>query len=429
VDLADRISRHPGGSLPEKLQSPADLKALYRLCSRLEVTHAAVLAPHGALTLQCLQQTQRPLLVIHDGTGLDYTSRASLTTLGQIGDGRGRGDVCHNSLVVDPESLEVHVLVNQILHQRVKGIGRESRKQRRLRRSRESRLWPQGTANLPANGNVIDVCDRGSDTFEFLEHERNSSRRFVIRSSQNRRLQGPGRQRYLHTELRRQPALGVRTVEIAGRRGRKKRTAPLNIALGPVTLLAPHKKQGEHGKKPLTLWAVRVWEPQPPKGEKPLEWILLTNEPVHTAADAERVIAWYEARWVIEEFHKAMKTGCGIEQLQFTAEERLQPAIALLSIVALTLLNLRTAARTPQAKSRPATQVVSRDYVELLSAWRYQEARDLTIHEFFYALARLGGHQNRKHDKAPGWLILWRGWTSLQAMLAGARVARRKKCG
>ena len=221
----------------------------------------------------------------------------------------------------------------------------------------------------------------------------------------------------------------MRAVEIAGRPGRKKRTAPLNIAFGPVTLLAPQKKQGEHGTKPLTLWGVRVWEAPPPKGEKPLEWILLTNEPLHTAADAERVIAWYEARWVIEEFHKAMKTGCGIEQLQFTAEERLQPAIALLSIVALTLLNLRTAARTPQAKSRPATQVVSRDYVELLSAWRYQQPRDLTIHEFFYALARLGGHQNRKHDKAPGWLILWRGWTSLQAMLAGARVARRKKCG
>ncbi len=208
VNLADRISRHPGGSLPEKLQSPADLKALYRLCSRSEVTHAAVLAPHRALTLQCLQRTQRPLLVIHDGTELNYTSRASLVPLGQLGDGRGRGYVCHNSLVVDPESLEVHGLVNQILHQRVKDVGRESRKQRRLRRSRESRLWPQGTANLPANWKVIDVGDRGSDTFEFLEHEMSSGRRFVIRSSHNRRLQGP-EQRYLHAELRRQPDMHI----------------------------------------------------------------------------------------------------------------------------------------------------------------------------------------------------------------------------
>src|ERR1700733_14644956 len=74
VDLADRVSRHPGGSLPEKLQSPADLKAVYRLCASPAVTHAAVLSPHRELTRQCLQQTRHPLLVIHDSTELDYTS-------------------------------------------------------------------------------------------------------------------------------------------------------------------------------------------------------------------------------------------------------------------------------------------------------------------------------------------------------------------
>jgi hypothetical protein len=429
VDLADRISRHPGGSFPEKLHSPADLKALYRLCATPAVTHAAVLAPHRELTRQCLQQTQRPLLVIHDGTELDYTSRKSLTTLGQIGDGRGRGYVCHNSLVVDPESLEVHGLVNQILHHRAAGHRKESRKQRRLRRSRESRLWPLATADLPGNWNVIDVCDRGADTFEFLEREMNSGRRFVIRSSQNRRLRSNGRQQYLHTELRCQPAVGTRTVEVTGHSHRQKRTASLSITYLAVTTLAPHKKQGEHSKNPLTLWAARVWEARPPEGEKPLEWILLTNEPLDSVAAAERVIGWYQARWVIEEFHKAMKTGCGIERLQFTAEERLQPAIALLSVVALTLLNLRAAARTTHAKTRAASEIVSQDYVELLSLWRHREVRDLTIHEFFYALARLGGHQNRKNDKKPGWLILWRGWTTLQTMLAGAEAIRHKRCG
>jgi hypothetical protein len=427
VDLADRISRHPGGSFPEKLQSPADLKALYRLCASPAVTHAAVLAPHRELTRRCLQQTQLPLLVIHDGTELDYTSRKSLATLGSIGDGRGRGYVCHNSLVVDPESLEVKGLVNQILHHRAAGFRKESRKQRRLRKSRESRLWPLATADLPANWNVIDVCDRGADTFEFLEQEMNSGRRFVIRSAQNRRLPGSGSQRYLHTELRCQPAVGTRTLKLTAHRCRKKRIASLAIAFMAATVLAPHKKQGEHGNEPLSLWVVRVWELEPPRGEKPLEWILLTNEPIDTIAAAERVIAWYQARWVIEEFHKAMKTGCGIEQLQFTAEERLQPAIALLSVVALTLLNLRAAARAPHATTRAASEIVSRDYVKLLSLWRYKEVRDLTIHEFFYALARLGGHQNRKNDKPPGWLILWRGWTSLQTMLAGAEAIRHKR--
>jgi hypothetical protein len=429
--LADGISRHPGGTLPDKLKSPADLKALYRLCNRPEVTHEAVLAPHCALTLQRIAEHTDTLLVLHDATELDYTNSIMLKNLGQIGDGRGRGYICQNSLVINPQQgYEVIGLASQLLHRRVQNLGRESRKRRRLRQSRESRLWLQGTLGLPADAKLVDVCDRGADTFEFLEHEVHSGRRFVIRSSQNRRLlTASDKQLYLHDEVRQQAPCGERTLKIAGHAGRRKRTAQLQIASLPVTILAPDKKQGEHGKEPLRMWVVRVWEISTPADEEPLEWLLLTNEPIHTAADAERVIAWYEARWVVEEYHKALKTGCGIENMQFEAEERLEPAIALLSVVALTLLNLRAAAQSEDATVRPATEIVSRDYVDLLSAWRYHEVRPLTVHEFFFALARLGGHQNRKHDKKPGWLILWRGWTTLQAMLTGASVAKRKRCG
>ena len=194
--------------------------------------------------------------------------------------------------------------------------------------------------------------------------------------------------------------------------------------------MAPRQKKGHHGNAPLPLWIVRVWEPNPPKGTSPLEWLLLTNYPVDTLAAAKEVSTWYECRWIIEEYHKALKTGCGIETLQFQSEEAQQPAIALLSVVALTLLKLRDAARRPDAATAKATEVVDRAYVRVLSAWRYKEPReDLTIHEFFYALARLGGHQNRRHDHRPGWLILWRGWSKLQSMVEGALTVQRKKCG
>src|SRR5204862_906935 len=93
---------------------------------------------------------------------------------------------------------------------------------------------------------------------------------------------------------------------------------------------------------------------------------------------------------------------------------------------ALTLLNLRNASRRPDAKTRLASTLLAREYVEVLSAWRYRTLRnDLTVHEFFFALARLGGHQNRKSDHPPGWLILWRGWTKLQAMLDGYDAAKQ----
>ncbi len=125
-----------------------------------------------------------------------------------------------------------------------------------------------------------------------------------------------------------------------------------------------------------------------------------------------------------------MKTGCRVEDLHFTAIARLQPAIALLSAVAMTLLTLRDASRRPDATTRRASKLFALEYIEMLSIQRYGRMRsDLTVHDFYFALARLGGHQNRKSDHRPGWLVLWRGWTKLQYMLDGYLAAKRTKCG
>src|SRR3982074_1981666 len=171
VSLADALRRHPGGSLPNKLPSPRNLKALYRLCSRREVTHHTVLAPHRART-QRLWVDHDTVLILHDSTELDYSKRKSLGDLGDIGGpGRHRGYICHNSLVVLPEDGSVLGLFNQILHKRVKPPKKETKTQLRDRKSRMSRLWLEGVAELPSDRRLVDVCDRGADTFEFLEHE------------------------------------------------------------------------------------------------------------------------------------------------------------------------------------------------------------------------------------------------------------------
>ena len=119
-----------------------------------------------------------------------------------------------------------------------------------------------------------------------------------------------------------------------------------------------------------------------------------------------------------------------MERLQFTTEERLKPAIGFLSVIALFLLNLRNASRRADAQQRLATELLPELSVVMLSLWRYKQPRpDLTVHEFYYALARLGGHQNRKHDHRPGWLVLWRGWTKLQPMIEAATILGYIKCG
>lgn len=436
VTTFDQLCRHPGGTLPDKLSSPADLKALYRLCGYDQVTHAALIAALRNYTLLRIARHPGPVLVLHDATELDYSSLASLAEhLGQIGEGHGRGYICHNVLAVDAASGEVLGLLDQILHHRDEVPDDETLTEHRNRETRESLLWVKGTAHLPGSGQLIDVADQGAGTFEFLEHELKSGRRFVIRDGKTRKVYAghsrEGRQQYLRPYAQSLPELGRFTMDVQAQKGRKGRTAAEFVVRGgAVLVLSPHAKHGHHGREALPLYVVCVSEAQPPRGEKPIEWLLLTNEPVQTLADAQRVVAWYERRWIVEEYHKGMKTGCGIEDLQFTAVERLEPAIALLSAVALTLLNLRDASRRPDAQTRRATAVVAEEYVEVLSLWRHGQTRlAWTIHDFFYALARLGGHQNRKRDLRPGWLVLWRGWSKLQLMLDGYRAAQRKKCG
>jgi hypothetical protein len=416
------------------------LKALYRLCDCEEVTHESVINSVSEATLATLADHEGPVVIAHDTTELDYTSHKSLADqLGQVGRGLARGYLCHNSLAIDPGSREVLGLVGQILHQRVKVPKNEPLPKSRARKSRESRLWLRGTERLPADWRLVDVCDQGSDTFEFLEHEVHSGRRFVIRSWHSRQI-SPGHQptgstRDLRTYVSRLHAIGGRIIDVPwqSRHGRRKarpaRRAKLLISVCAALVHPPRTKKGEHGDAPLPMWVVRVWEPYPPRNTERVEWFLLTNEPVESLADAMRVIAWYKTRWVVEELHKAMKTGCRIEALQFTKTSRLEPMIGVLSTVATSLLNLRAASRRPDAHTRRATTLLSKDFVRILSIWRYGKALDLSIHDFFQALARLGGHQNRRGDKPPGWLILWRGWATLQAMFQGVETTILNKCG
>ena len=456
VRVADAIVRHPGGSLPEKMRSPSELEGLYHLMNCETVTHETVFTPHRNVTLQKIAKHDGPVLVIHDTTELDFTNHKSLNDMGQIGNGSRRGWLCHNSLVVSPKNREVIGLANQILRRRPVVPKNESAAKKREREDRESRLWVQGTQTLPADQKIVDVCDRGGDTFEFLEHEALSGRTFVVRSTYSRSML-PGHvdlshqcggevTTMLHDFAKTLPSLGQWTLSVPAAKikktvksgtgksrkkteiDRKAREAVLHVSAAPIRLCAPNKKRGKHGKQSLVLWIVRVWEPNPPKDVEPLDWFLLTNYSVGTYAEAWDVVSWYECRWIVEEFHKAQKTGCSIEDPQFTTSDSLHPMIAVLSIVALTLLNLRELSRREDCKSRPATDIIAADYVAILCVWRHGVLKeDWTIHDFCFALARLGGHQNRKSDHHPGWIVLWRGWAHLQDMMDGANALKKLK--
>jgi hypothetical protein len=312
----------------------------------------------------------------------------------------------------------------------------ETKAQRRRRPDRESLLWKKASQAIAAAalGKLyVDIADRGADITEFLDYEEEAGKHYVVRSQHNRLVEimheGQRQEVKLHDYLRQRPKAGTCQFDIAAGPGRPARRARLAVTWVELQLLPPRQPRGEERGVPLRVWALRVWEPNPAPGSERLEWILLTNVEVKSVADAWERVTWYSCRWLIEEYHKVKKTGCEIERMQFCYAERLQSAIALMSVVAVWLLQLRDASRDPQVQSQPATQWLPQLWIEVLSMWRHGEVRrNWTLLEYFMALARLGGHQNRKSDHPPGWLTLWRGWTELQAMLAGATMLRRKRC-
>ena len=429
VKSAALIHQPPGGTLPQKFRDPADLDGFYRLANRKEVNHAVVLEPHRRRTLELMRQADGPVLTIHDTTELDSTGLTSLTGLGQIGKGTRRGYLCHNTLAVRADDGAVLGLASQILARRDDVPKGERRQDRRDRATRESRLWVKGSQAVgPApEGKVwIDVCDRGADACEYIEYKHKTAGHFIVRSSHDRNCRVAGKAARLHPLARGLDPLGCKTVAVSAGEGRAARRARVTIAAGAVEVVPPKQPRGEHGHDPIPLSVVAVREVDPPAGVDPLEWIILTDLPAHDLGAAATVAAWYARRPIVEELHKGMKTGCGIETLQFTTEAALQPTIALLSVVAVFLRALRDAGRDPRRSAEPAAKYVPGWYVEVLSAWRHGGPRaDWTVGEFDLALGRLGGHQNRKSDGPPGWLVLWRGWDTLHAMLAGAAAAAR----
>jgi len=434
VQLADRFHAHPGGSLPHKCQDPAMYQALLGLLRPADVTHRAVLRPHRDVTLARMRQHPGTVLLPGDITELDFTSKTSLRgQLGRIGDGRGYGYECFNLLALEAQTGAVLGLANQVLFKRRRAPREESKEHSRRHAQRQSRLWVRCHEDIPAapEGRLwVYLFDREGDTTEALGRFHRGGKHYVVRSHANRRVLvghgGGGPAAKLHDHLRGLAAADTRVVAVPARDGRPAREARCGVAWAAALVLPPRQARGEHGREPLPVWAIRVWEPDPPAGAEPLEWLLLTNVPVGGQADAAERLDWYERRWVAEEYHKAQKTGCGIEGPQLRRAERLEPLLGLLSVVAVGLVQLRDQARRDEAAPRPAAEVFPGLAVEVLSRHRYGERRELSVREFLYALARLGGYQERPKAGPPGWQVLWKGWGELQAMARGAALMRQK---
>jgi hypothetical protein len=427
VRLADQILAHPQGALPDKIPDPHQLDAAYRPFEADQVTHQATLATHTRLTHRRMAEHQGDVvLVAHDDTLLDFSQLQA--DLGPIGNGNGKGFVCHNSLALAPDR-QVLGLAHQILY------CHPPRGTKRQRPGPAGRLWRDGVAAVPpppAGKRYVHLMDRAGDITEMLDYADEHGLSHVTRSQHDRSCEIDSQIVKLHESAQSWEAMGVpRQIEVASQKGKPARTATVRIVWRMVTLQPPANGRGRERGVPLVVWVVRVWEPGPPAGVEAVDWLLLTNVAVNGPEDARERVAWCACRMGVEDYHKGMKTGVSIEDLQLTTRGRLEAAVGVLSVVAVAPLAVRDAGRAEAAAARPASEWVPPLWVEVLSMWRHdgQARPGWTLGEFLMALGRLGGHQNRPSDGPPGWLTLWRGWAKLQPMLQGAALASRRSGG
>lgn len=427
VNIATHLAAKPGGTLPQAFPDWAELKAAYRFFGQRGVSFERVVAPHIARTRQaCAQPGQ--YLIIEDTTDLDYSEHPAAQDLGVLGDGRGRGFELHTSLAVRvegwtleqrPEGTVVGIFGQQCSRPRPAPEG-ESRRQR-LSRPRKSQRWAAAfkQSGRPANGSQwIYVADRESDFYEPIAICQQHGVDFVIRGYQQRRLAEAG---HLADTLAQAPVLGQSTIELRARPGQAARTAIVELRAVAVDVDGPWRPGG--WQAPLRgLWGIEVREVDAPESIKePLHWVLLSSLPCSTLTQVRRVVGIYTARWWVEEYHKALKTGTGVEDSQLEQAGRLEPLIAVLAIVAVRLLSTKLLVRA-RPDSMEAAESFGPEMLELLEKKLGKPKNGWSNQNVLVATARLGGFIGRKSDGMPGWQTIWRGWQRLMWMVEGANL-------
>jgi hypothetical protein len=442
--LAAAMAVHPGFSIPAMFDSPGDIKAAYTFLDRPEATPDRLQQPHRAGVAQRLQTPGQTFLLLEDTSDMSWAGNRPVAGLGPIGLGHEglQGFLLHSTLAVAwpgnapgqvrRPPVEVLGLAGQIYHVRTPRPQGEKRGQSkaRLGRARESQLWAamgQRLGAAPAGVRWERVCDRGADIYEFLVACIGLRHGFIVRAAQDRALATPAGAPHGHVfqAARAAPTLGHFELPLRARPGQAARVARLAVACAPVRMCVPaNLSAGLKAHLPRTLAAcvVRVFEPSPPSQIKaPLEWILLTDAPVATFEQALEVAVKYSARWLIEEFHKGLKTGLGAERLQLETAARLFAAIAIMSLVALRLIDLREAVRmSPEAPAETAG--LSRLALAVLRARLKRPIK--TVREVALAIGRLGGHMNRKGDGMPGWQTMLLGLKKLHLLVQGVLLAK-----
>lgn len=437
VSSARMVAAKPDSSFPKAAASEAELEATYRFLNNERVGPEAMLGPHVRQTV-VRSSACKTVIVAHDTTEFSFGA-SRRDDLGFVAQGESYGFFGHFALAV--EANEARTPLGVVAFEMLRRDQKKKTKKAKTAKDdpgneflRWGRVVEAAEQEL-ASIRPIHVMDREADSYELMAKLVENGTRFVIRLSQSTRrvstepaTVGEVIERARTTVHREVPIAARARSPMPKRRkthpAREARVARLEASATTVTIARPHSSKADQPKT-LTLNVVRVFEPEPPEGESPIEWRLWTTEPVETLADILAVIDAYRCRWRIEEFFKALKTGCAIEKRQLESYRGLVNTVALMVPVAWRLLRLRTLA-TEQAEL-PAQHALTPIQIRCLAGTLRQRGRpplpeNPSVRDAMLGVAALGGHIRNNGD--PGWIVIGRGFDELLLIELGYMLAK-----
>lgn len=407
-----RLADQPEKSIPAAFRGWGETQAAYRFFNNEKVTPEKVLAPHREATLQRVGQ-HPVVLCVEDTSELDYTSKPETQGLGPLNYESTRGINIHPMLGVTPEGLCLGVLD---LWRWVRDSSDHGGKDRQDRLSRpleekESLRWVEGYKKVgELQGQVgqprlVYVADRDSDLFELFEAADQGQADWLIRAAQNRAVLGGG---LIWETVGQSSSLGQVEFDLAPGRGRSPRQVVQSLRAARVLLRPPYRPDKKLA--PVEVTAILAREDNPPAGEDPIEWLLLSNLPVESFEAAYEKVQWYLCRWQIEVFFRILKSGCKVEQLQLQTRERIEVAVALYLIVAWRVLYLTRLGRAvPDLSCEVAFAPQEWRAVYLVSKRQQPPPQPPRLCEILTLVACLGGYLARAGDGPPGPKVIWIG--------------------
>jgi len=438
LELMGELVKDPTRSIRAVARTKAQEEAFYRLLSKNAVSMEGLLKPHIAATKRRCSEAGK-VIVSHDTSTFEYRGDRR-EGLGRVATKSSQGFLFHASLAVDGQTGQPLGLVASKVWTRsdetksvvegAHGPRKKSGRDYARDEHKESDRWVEQIRAVEellagVGCKALHVADREADIYAALQALGELGYSFVIRLSRDKKARQHSNAPLedLTTLARRakgrmevQAPVAKRAAStIPGRNKtfpeREARTAQLEFAATSATINAP-----QYGKGSLSINVVHVREVEPPNPGDPIEWFLLTSEPVDTLEQVGAVVQAYRTRWLIEEFFKALKTGCAMEDRELESLHTLTNVLALCIPIAYQLLAVRHLART--RPTAPASGVFSTTQIAILQT-KTKLGPDPTALQALEAVAYLGSHFDPFHKKMPGWRVLSRGMQRLYALEEG----------